>query len=123
MLRDNSLHQHVEFLRKIHSDRLYNGLLKSIETELIPLGCSTGIKPKGGYFVWLKLPIPGDQLMGIARQHGIDVNVGLGPLFSVTKETYNEDTYHVRLSFANYDTQTIKLGVTRLKQALLIALQ
>jgi DNA-binding transcriptional MocR family regulator len=123
MLLDDSLHDHVEYLKKTHSDRLYNGLLKSIENDLTPLGCSVGIKPKGGYFVWLKLPITGHQLMDITRKHDIDVGVGLGTLFSVTKETYNEDKYLVRLSFASYDTQTLKLGITRLKQALLIGIK
>jgi DNA-binding transcriptional MocR family regulator len=101
-------------------DRLYNGLFGPIQKELVPLGCSIDIRPKGGYFVWLKLPIPASQLMDIIRQHDIDVGVGLGTLFTVTKR--NEADYLVRLSFAHYDTKTLQLGVTRLKQALLIGL-
>ncbi|GAA5795667.1 hypothetical protein HPULCUR_001029 [Helicostylum pulchrum] len=120
MLINNSLHQHVKCLRTVHGDRLYEGLWKPIQLHLKPLGCSVAIKPKGGYFVWLKLPITGHQLMEISRQNNIDIGVGLGTLFSVTKETNNEDQYLVRLSFAHYDTQTLQLGVTRLKQALLI---
>lgn len=120
MLIDNSLHQHVNYLRTVHSDRLYEGLWKPIQLHLKPLGCSVSIKPKGGYFVWLKLPITGHKLIEISRQNDIDIGVGLGTLFSVTKETKNEDQYLVRLSFAHYDTQTLQLGVTRLKQALLI---
>ncbi|OAD02179.1 hypothetical protein MUCCIDRAFT_111540 [Mucor lusitanicus CBS 277.49] len=118
MLIDSSLHHHIEFLKKTHADRLYNGLYEPIQKELVPLGCSIDIRPKGGYFVWLRVPIPGSQLMEITRQHNIDVGVGLGTLFTVTKS--NEDDYYVRLSFAHYDTKTLQLGVTRLKQALLI---
>ncbi|KAK4509681.1 uncharacterized protein ATC70_006983 [Mucor velutinosus] len=118
MLIDGSLHYHIEFLKKTHADRLYHGLYEPIQKELVPLGCSIDIRPKGGYFVWLRVPIPGSQLMEITRQHNIDVGVGLGTLFTVTKR--NEDDYYVRLSFAHYDTKTLQLGVTRLKQALLI---
>ncbi|KAL9558926.1 hypothetical protein PS6_001037 [Mucor atramentarius] len=118
MLIDHSLHHHIEFLKKTHADRLYNGLFEPIQRELVPLGCSIDIRPKGGYFVWLRVPIPGSQLMDITRRHNIDVGVGLGTLFTVTKS--NEDDYYVRLSFAHYDTKTLQLGVTRLKQAILI---
>jgi DNA-binding transcriptional MocR family regulator len=119
MLVDGSLHSNIKFLKKTHADRLCYGLYKPILEELVPLGCSIDIRPKGGYFVWLKLPIPGSQLMAISRQHDIDVGVGLGTLFSVTE---NEADYHVRLSLAHYDTETLRLGISRLKQALLIGL-
>ncbi|KAI8641438.1 pyridoxal phosphate-dependent transferase [Parasitella parasitica] len=118
MLLDNSLHQHVEFLRNTHANRLYQGLYEPIQRELVPLGCSIDIRPKGGYFVWLRVPIPGSQLMSITRQHNIDVGVGLGTLFTVTKSS--EDDFYVRLSFAHYDTKMLQLGIIRLKQALLI---
>ncbi|KAG2199077.1 hypothetical protein INT47_005081 [Mucor saturninus] len=119
MLGDGSLHHHVEFLRKTHGDRLYEGLLRPMQRDLVPLGCSIPVLPRGGYFVWLKLPIPGNQLMEVTRHHKIEVNVGLGTLFSVTEDT----THYVRLSYANYDTKTLQLGVSRLQQALSIALK
>lgn len=122
MLIDGSLEQHIKMLKEVHSDRLYNGLWEPIQEHLVPLGCSIKIKPRGGYFVWLRLPIKGSQLMEITQQHNIDVKVGLGTLFIVTKPS-NEDEYLVRLSFAHYDTQTLRLGVTRLKEALLIGTQ
>ncbi|CEP10237.1 hypothetical protein [Parasitella parasitica] len=118
MLVDNTLHQHIDYLRITHADRLYQGLYEPIQRELVPLGCSIDIRPKGGYFLWLRVPIPGNQLMSITRRHNIDVAVGLGTLFTVTKN--NGDDYFVRLSFAHYDTKTLQLGVARLKQALLI---
>jgi DNA-binding transcriptional MocR family regulator len=121
MLIDNSLHEHIQFLKATHKDRLYNGLWEPIQQHLIPLGCSIDIKPKGGYFVWLRLPIKAHQLMEITRQSHIDVGVGLGTLFFVNQK--NEDEYLVRLSFAHYDTKTLQLGVTRLKQALKIGIK
>lgn len=120
MLIDGSLHRNIEFLKKTHAERLYKGLYQPILKELQPLGCSIDIRPKGGYFVWLKLPIPGNQLIDITKQHNIDVGVGLGALFTIAER--NEIDYQVRLSFAHYDTKTLQLGVTRLKQALLIGL-
>lgn len=119
MLRDGTLHDHVKFLRKVHGERLKEGLIRPIKEELIPLGCSIQIIPRGGYFVWLRLPVPGNQLMQITRQYGIEVNVGLGPLFTVTQDA----SYYVRLCFANYDKETLQLGVQRLKEALILCLK
>lgn len=120
MLIDNSLHQHVAQLKKVHSNRLYEGLWEPIDLHLKPLGCSVSIKPKGGYFVWVKIPITGQQLVEIIREHNLEVGVGVGTLFSVTQ---NENQYLVRLSFAHYDTRTLKIGVDRLKQAILIGIK
>lgn len=124
MFIDGSLIQHIKMLRKVHSDRLYNGLWEPIQKELVPLGCSIKIKPRGGYFVWLRIPIQGDHLIDIIKQHNIQVGVGLGTLFIVNNDKpNNEEKYLIRLSFARYDTEALQLGITRLREALLIGIK
>jgi DNA-binding transcriptional MocR family regulator len=121
MLMDNSLHENIEFLKKTHTDRLYTGLWKPIQQHLVPLGCSTDIRPKGGYFVWLKLPITATRLLETIDTHQIQVGVGAGTKFVVSIDPAIAD-YYVRLSFAHYDTHTLQVGIGRLKEALSIAL-
>jgi DNA-binding transcriptional MocR family regulator len=119
MLKDDSLYKHVQYLKQVHSDRLYNGLIEPIQNELEPLGCKLVLLPRGGYFVWLKLPITVDTLNDTIASHHIEVGVGPGRRFRVN----SDDPYHVRLSFAHYNTNDLKLGISRLKQAITLALK
>lgn len=121
MLIDNSLHDNIEFLKRTHTDRLYNGLWAPIQQHLLPLGCSVEIRPRGGYFIWVKIPITTTLLTETIKKHNIQVGVGQGPLFVVTKGPSFAD-YYIRLSFAHYNTQTLQQGVARLKEALTLAL-
>lgn len=121
MLIDGSLHNHVEFLKQVHTDRLYNGLWTPILEHLVPLGCSVSIRPTGGYFVWMKIPVTATQLTETIKKHNIEVGIGSGTLFVVSIDPSTAD-YYVRLCFAHYDTYSLQLGIARLKQALILTL-
>lgn len=121
MLKDGSLHENIGFLKKTHTDRLYQGLWEPIQKELVPLGCMTEIRPRGGYFVWLKLPVTGTELTETIQENNLQVGVGRGTLFIVSIDPCVAD-YYVRLSFAHYNTETLQLGIQRLKEALVLTL-
>ncbi|KAI8883406.1 hypothetical protein K501DRAFT_90624 [Backusella circina FSU 941] len=114
MLEDDTLYNHVQYLKRVHSDRLYNGLIEPILRELEPLGCKLVLMPRGGYFVWLRLPVTVDALTKSIERHGIEVGVGEGRRFRVN----SDDPYHVRLSLAHYSTKDLRLGISRLRQAI-----
>jgi 2-aminoadipate transaminase len=70
--------------------------------------------PRGGYFVWLRLPPDVDPaaLRTAAQARGVDFRPG--PLFSVA----GGQADRVRLSFAYYDSGTIRAAVAALGRAL-----
>jgi 2-aminoadipate transaminase len=70
--------------------------------------------PKGGYFIWLRLPEHINA--GELRQQAKSFKVGFrqGALFSST----NEAQSCIRLCFARYDEAQIKQGVLRLQECL-----
>jgi DNA-binding transcriptional MocR family regulator len=73
----------------------------------------TWASPGGGYFFWLLLPpdVEAGALRGAARAAGVDFRPG--SLFSVT----GGQQRRIRLSFAYYDTDTIRTAVAALGRA------
>lgn len=71
-------------------------------------------KPKGGYFIWVKLPGPIDTklLRPTARKHHVDFMPG--HMFSNTDRLKN----YMRLSFAFYDEKELEQGSKRLGQVI-----
>lgn len=72
------------------------------------------IKPEGGYFFWLKLIKHVDTKALLERANAVHVGFNMGTLFS------NNDGMqdYIRLSFASYEQESIRIGITRLKSAL-----
>jgi DNA-binding transcriptional MocR family regulator len=70
--------------------------------------------PKGGYFLWLRLPenIKAIGLRPRARSLGVDFRQG--NLFSSTGAAQN----YIRLCFAHYAEADIEQGILRLKECL-----
>lgn len=127
-LRNKDLEKHIAKTRNILSERMTNGLICPIDELLLPLGCSYN-KPKGGYFLWLKLPqsITSQQVEQTILKKSIKVSCGYGYKFAVPSE--GDDDYkleigsHIRLCFAFYSTPELKLAVERLHQAIKICLE
>jgi len=71
--------------------------------------------PKGGYFIWVKLPdnIDTQLLRQAARKQNVDFNHGA--LFSHKKGLKN----YIRLSFAFYDEDILSEGARRLGKVIL----
>lgn len=121
-LRDQSLAKHIGRTRHVLNDRLINGLLQPIDELLLPLGCSY-CEPKGGYFVWLKLPsaINSAKLEQLIVQNEIKVSCGYGYRFAVPTDGDMENKrdigMHVRLCFAFYSTSDLRTAIGRLHQA------
>jgi len=71
--------------------------------------------PKGGYFIWVKLPDNMDtkSLRQEARKHNVDFHQG--SLFSHNKELKN----YLRLAFALYDEDVLAEGARRLGKVIL----
>jgi len=70
--------------------------------------------PKGGYFIWLRLPqhINAKELRQRAKSFHVDFRQGA--LFSSTSAAQN----CMRLCFAHYDESHIEQGILRLKECL-----
>ncbi|KAG2177042.1 hypothetical protein INT43_007698 [Umbelopsis isabellina] len=127
-LRTKDLQKHIAKTRDILSERMTDGLITPIDELLLPLGCSYH-KPKGGYFLWLKLPqsITSQALEQTILKNRIKVSCGYGYHFAVPSKDH--DTYkleigsHVRLCFAFYSTSDLKSAVERLHQAIKICLE
>lgn len=131
-LRSKDLQKHVANTRNILRERMTNGLMSPIDELLLPLGCSYH-KPKGGYFLWLKLPqfITSQAIEQTILKKQIKVSCGYGYHFAVPSpdDDDDDDAYkleigsHVRLCFAFYSTSELKLAVERLHQAIKICLE
>ncbi|KAI9021740.1 pyridoxal phosphate-dependent transferase [Phycomyces nitens] len=124
---DLCLHRHIQSLRDILSNRLYSGLWEPIQKHLIPLGCSA-VRPKGGYFVWLKLPlgISYGKLVKAIVDNKIRLSLGVGTLFGIPGENGNllwesDNDRYIRLCFAHYSTNDLRVGILRLERAIEIA--
>ncbi|KAM3582386.1 hypothetical protein VKS41_005031 [Umbelopsis sp. WA50703] len=127
-LQNNDLKNHIAKTRNVLSERMTNGLITAIDELLVPLGCSYH-KPKGGYFLWLKLPqsITSQALEQTIKKNGILVSCGYGYKFAVPSKGNDNNTVeigsHVRLCFAFYTTPELKLAVERLHQAIQICVE
>jgi DNA-binding transcriptional MocR family regulator len=122
-LKNGSLSKHIGNSRLVLRDRLENGLLKPVDNLLVPLGCSY-CKPRGGYFVWLRLPrsVSSIQLQNTIEKHKINVSCGYGYKFAVPSDgdidSKLEIGRHIRLCFAYYDTLDLNTAVSYLHQAI-----
>ncbi len=107
VIRLGLLNTHIQGLKTVYSQRLKifchhlkNHLPKKAQFKV----------PKGGYFIWVKLPenIDTKPLRKLAQKQKVDFNPG--PLFSHKKGLKN----YLRLSFALYDEKELAKGAMRL---------
>ena len=77
------------------------------------------VRPKGGYFVWLKLDkkfqdkgLDGEKVLEKCRENG--VNYFSGPIFSPTKDFKD----CIRFSFAMYSEEELQKGIERFSKIL-----
>lgn len=82
-------------------------------------GCSF-VEPQGGYFVWLQLPaaIDAQQLLDEAQaKYGVAFTPGHRCSFT-NEQSQSNELQAIRLSFAFYSVDEIRVGIERLGQAL-----
>lgn len=106
---DSGLAQkHLAKLRTVYGERV-NMMDATLREQLSDHVSWT--KPEGGYFFWLKLIKHVDVEALRERASGLQVGFLPGALFS------NNDCMqdYIRLSFANYDQESIRRGIARLK--------
>lgn len=72
------------------------------------------VEPKGGYFVWMRLPsdVVATALQPIAAEEGVTFHAG------VRFVTHGGFERFARLSFAHYDTPSLVEGVRRIARAM-----
>ena len=106
------LNTHIQRLKKVYAQRLEifchqlrMNLPKQAEFKI----------PKGGYFIWVKLPdnMDAQSLRKAAQKQNVDFNHGA--LFSHKKGLKN----YIRLSFAFYDEEVLAEGAQRLGKVIL----
>ncbi len=103
-LAQGYLEPYLEFLRKEYQER--KDLLESCLHNYLPEGV-TWISPKGGFYIWLKLP---------ANMRASDIFQSClekGVVF-VTGKTFDPDNIrddHIRLAFSNMPKEDIDRGV------------
>lgn len=134
---DINIHVHIESLSKELKQRLHQGIWEPIQKELIPLGCDTGKQPpKGGYFLWLKLPkgIVCQDLQQIIKKHQLPISFGNTSIFkvpttddnikminnnnSIKKVNEEEGDIYIRLCFAHYLIDQLQFGIQQLAKAI-----
>lgn len=137
---ENLLTQHLDLLRRNYghaNETLCNALEMYLPTSSLKSRHSAesqrkrGVcfdRPKGGYFVWIRLPDIVESSLGgksdadayaefarLCRQGGVAYQ--LGRLFS-TNPTIDTFRNYARLSFAHYSPENIKEGILRLATAI-----
>lgn len=118
-----SLQENIAFLKRTLEDRLHRGLWEPIQRHLVPLGCSANL-PRGGYFVWLKLPacLDCNRLRDCIKVNRLRVDIGPGDRFTNPAGPKNAHSRFVRLCYAHYSTEELAIGVERLATAIKLAL-
>ncbi|CAO3628751.1 unnamed protein product [Cunninghamella blakesleeana] len=133
---DINIHVHIQTLAKELKQRLHQGIWEPIQKELIPLGCQTTLEPpKGGYFLWLRLPkgIVCQDLQQIIKKHQLPISFGNTSIFKVPtskdnlkviqqvihnkKEEDEEGDIYIRLCFAHYPIDQLQFGIQQLTKA------
>lgn len=124
MLQLGLLHPHIQTLRRVFAAR--KATLCAALTEFCPQ-CAFD-EPQGGYFVWVQLPrgIDSEQLLAEAvERHGVAFTPGARCLLPDTGSLATDSDTHatvarssIRVSFAFYDDDELRLGVKRLGKAL-----
>jgi 2-aminoadipate transaminase len=101
------LSSNIEHLKSVYVERL-RVLQSAIKQELAE--AVTFHQPKGGFFMWLKLPhgIIAEELLHEARKNNVAFLPG--NQFSCSGEMKN----YMRLSFAFYEAEELKTGAQRL---------
>lgn len=122
MLETNTLQQYISTKLVPDGHRRYSLMISAIRKCLAPLGVTFSPDPErttlsGGYYVWVKLPIPLDANQ--VCQKAIDTqNLGLGNggLFSVPGGGSRDADLHrsLRLCFMWEDDEHLVDGINRL---------
>jgi len=110
-LAQNKLDPYLEFLRKEYAERknlLQNSLKKYMPEEI------TWNEPKGGFYIWLKLPeyISSTEIFKESIKKGVVFVTGR------TFDPASKKDDRLRLSFANMPKDTIERGVQILAEAI-----
>jgi DNA-binding transcriptional MocR family regulator len=107
-MREGLLETHIDHLR-----RTYRGRLETMDESLHQHfdGIAEWTRPRGGYFFWLRVDESIDTTP--LKQAALEKQTGFtaGSLFSGMEGLRN----HLRLSFAHYDEDDIRVGITRLR--------
>ncbi len=115
VVREGSLAEHIVGLRDVYRHRAAI-LCRELKSVLPP--SASFDRPRGGYFVWIKFPEGVDCKSLRQAVQKCDADFFPGSYFSPDQGFAS----YMRLSFAQYDENTLIEGVTRLGRALKQAL-
>jgi 2-aminoadipate transaminase len=105
------LNEHLSHLQSVYAHRM--GVLQSAIGEEFPASI-TFSKPKGGFFIWLRLPDAVDAEVILTEAWKQNVAFTLGSRFSSCGALKN----YMRLSFALFADEDLKTGAQRLGRVL-----
>ncbi len=110
VIESGGLEKNTQHLIETYRSRLQT-MDSMLKQHLPDLAYTT---PKGGYFLWLRLPEPLNAIELRKQARAFKVDFRQGALFSSTDESNN----YMRLCFAHYDEAHIEEGILRLKKCL-----
>jgi len=108
-IEDKSVDKLIEINRKTLSEKC-NFMYDFITNQISDVEVK---KPKGGYFLWLKLNIEDTKVF---LDFALKMKVKFHPGFMFGKTCNN----YIRLSFSYYDVEDLIIGLSRLSDALLL---
>ncbi|KAI8146251.1 pyridoxal phosphate-dependent transferase [Fennellomyces sp. T-0311] len=118
-----SLRSNIERVKTILHERLLEGLWKPFQELLVPLGC-TATLPKGGYFLWVRLPagVNCTRVDEAVSKHKLEIVLGNGNLFATPRAAPSDEfSDYVRLCFAHHPVKDLQSGMKLLQKAIRIA--
>ncbi len=105
---NGSLQAHLEKLRKAYRNRL-EVMDEALHANFS--GIARWARPDGGYFFWLQFDDSVNITALIDVAHELEAGFQCGTVFSSKGQLDN----YLRLSFAHYNEDDIRLGIRRLK--------
>lgn len=107
-IEDGSLAQHIETLKQV-----YRGRVEAMDDALHQHfdGIASWTRPDGGYFVWVQLNDDIDTAALRDKARKLETGFQHGAIFSTTGGLRN----CMRLCFAHYNEEDIRVGVARLR--------
>lgn len=102
---------HLTWLKEVYARR--TAVLTATLTEFLPAGFDF-VQPEGGFFVWVTGPEGLDTAVLLPTAHLAEVGYQPGHKFSAT----GGQAHCMRLSFAFYDEESLRVGVRRLSSVL-----
>lgn len=110
-LRSGEIYKYLDIIRSEYKKR---GETMIRELELHLPDKVKWVKPKGGFYIWLRLPegVSSTPILMDAIERGVVFVAGK------TFDPYENDDNAIRISYCNTDTETIKKGIKIVAEAI-----